>query len=53
MAALTAAGYDGWVTVELDAWDDPLAGAAGSRSRSAARDHPVDSSKDGRLSWVR
>jgi inosose dehydratase len=33
MAALTAAGYDGWVTVELDAWDDPLAGAVASRRR--------------------
>src|SRR4051794_32103922 len=29
MAALTTAGYDGWVTVELDAWDDPLAGGGG------------------------
>jgi sugar phosphate isomerase/epimerase len=33
MAALTTAGYDGWVTVELDAWGDPLAGAAASRRR--------------------
>jgi inosose dehydratase len=33
MAALTAAGYDGWITVELDAWDDPLAGAVASRRR--------------------
>jgi len=33
MGALTAAGYDGWITVELDAWDDPLAGAAASHRR--------------------
>jgi len=33
MGALTAAGYDGWITVELDAWDDPLAGAVASHRR--------------------
>ncbi|PHP26472.1 sugar phosphate isomerase/epimerase family protein [Limimaricola cinnabarinus] len=29
--ALLETGYDGWVTVELDAWDDPRAGAEASR----------------------
>jgi inosose dehydratase len=33
MGALTGAGYDGWITVELDAWDDPLAGAVASHRR--------------------
>ena len=31
MDALVQIGYDGWVTVELDMWDDPLAGAQASR----------------------
>jgi inosose dehydratase len=31
LAALRDARYDGWITVELDAWDDPLAGAKASR----------------------
>lgn len=36
MRALAGAGYDGWITVELDAWDDPAAGAAASRERLSA-----------------
>lgn len=31
MGALDQIGYDGWITVELDMWDDPLAGATLSR----------------------
>jgi inosose dehydratase len=31
LAALRDARYDGWITVELDAWEDPLAGAKASR----------------------
>lgn len=30
LAALREAGYEGWITVELDAWDDPLEGARAS-----------------------
>jgi inosose dehydratase len=32
MAALGSIGYDGWVTVELDAWPDPLEGARRNRA---------------------
>jgi inosose dehydratase len=35
LEALREIAYDGWVTVELDAWDDPRAGAAQSRERLA------------------
>jgi inosose dehydratase len=31
MDAIARIGYDGWITVELDMWDDPLAGARASR----------------------
>ncbi len=31
MGSLDHIGYDGWITVELDTWHDPLAGAARSR----------------------
>ena len=31
MAALSEIGYDGWVTVELDAWSDPYEGAQTGR----------------------
>ena len=31
LAALRGAGYAGWITVELDAWEDPLQGARDSR----------------------
>jgi inosose dehydratase len=30
LAALRGAGYDGWITLELDAWDNPLQGATDS-----------------------
>jgi inosose dehydratase len=32
LAALAGARYDGWITVELDAWEDPGAGARASRA---------------------
>jgi inosose dehydratase len=42
LTALASAGYDGWATVELDAWDDPLGGARASRRYLAERiEHPV------------
>lgn len=31
MASLDRIGYDGWITVELDSWHDPFAGAARGR----------------------
>ena len=35
MDALDAIGYDGWITVELDAWPDPLEGAQRNRDAMA------------------
>ncbi|WMS43773.1 sugar phosphate isomerase/epimerase family protein [Acuticoccus sp. MNP-M23] len=35
--ALIDTGFDGWVTVELDAWDDPLGGAVQSRNYLESR----------------
>jgi inosose dehydratase len=32
VAALKEIGFGGWITVELDAWDDPAAGAARSKA---------------------
>jgi inosose dehydratase len=32
LAVLAAHKFDGWITVELDSWPDPLAGARASRS---------------------
>jgi inosose dehydratase len=32
MAALRKADYDGWITIELDAWDDPAAAARANRA---------------------
>jgi sugar phosphate isomerase/epimerase len=42
MDALEEIGYDGWITVELDAWQDPLEGAQLSR-RALERWAPVTS----------
>lgn len=32
IAAMREIAFDGWVTVELDAWDDPLAGARANKT---------------------
>jgi inosose dehydratase len=32
MAALREADYDGWITIELDAWDDPASAARANRA---------------------
>ena len=32
MTALREADYDGWITIELDAWDDPAGAALANRA---------------------